>query len=216
MFYTSVYVGDIYKRAEAPPVSALWTVQMVRLLMIAEDLERSPLAIIEPTSPRKPFRGLNLVRPRFSDHLSNNAVVLRYQIEDEATRLGSRALFYNALVSFAGTLLLPFCILESRDIGKGKLVRLSIWQFSSTFTDRLSSRRRRRSWPKLDQRGCFSVRILFCTYTPCSAVDAQATEIGLRVDGASRRWLRCGRGVTCCSRFAWPLPGASYPGSLRR
>ncbi|KZV95562.1 MFS general substrate transporter [Exidia glandulosa HHB12029] len=61
LFYYSVYVGDIYKRTAAPPLSASWTQQMV---------------------------------------------------EDEATRLGSRALFYNSIVSFGATVLLPFCILD--------------------------------------------------------------------------------------------------------
>ncbi|KAH7098181.1 MFS general substrate transporter [Auriculariales sp. MPI-PUGE-AT-0066] len=61
LFYTSVYVGDIYKRTVQPPD---WTAQM---------------------------------------------------IEDEATREGSRALFYNALVAFGGTLVLPFCILAERE-----------------------------------------------------------------------------------------------------
>ncbi|EJD35081.1 MFS general substrate transporter [Auricularia subglabra TFB-10046 SS5] len=79
LFYSSVYVGDIYKRNSGLPPSQ--------------------------------------------------------QLEDEATRQGSRALFYNSVVSFAATVLLPFCIFdETRDrmggLGWRKPTLAELWTMS--------------------------------------------------------------------------------------
>lgn len=65
MFFSSVWIGDIYKQTTALTLPASTTKQM---------------------------------------------------IEDEAQRLGSRALFYSATVSLAATIILPLCVTDNPEL----------------------------------------------------------------------------------------------------
>ncbi|KAH7096334.1 MFS general substrate transporter [Auriculariales sp. MPI-PUGE-AT-0066] len=70
MFYASVFVGDAYRRTQAPPLSDSWTQQ---------------------------------------------------KTEEEAMRAGSRALLYQAVASFVGTLVLPlFALDESKPLSPSR------------------------------------------------------------------------------------------------